>query len=136
MIVIDASVWVSWFFPPDRFHEVSRIWLSRMIAAGETIVIPSLALTEVAGGVARRSGRPALGRGAALKLLDVPTLEVDPVDEALALLAASCAADLKLKGSDAVYVAVAYGAGIPLATWDREQATRSRPLITTLQPHV
>jgi predicted nucleic acid-binding protein len=134
--MVDASVWVSWLFSPDDFHGISRRWIADTISSGETIVIPSLALAETAGAVARRTGRSTDGQRSIRWMLRLTPLRVDSVDRVLALAAARIAADLKLRGSDATYVALAYRLGIPLVTWDNEQATRASALITTLQPHV
>ena len=136
MILVDASVWVSWYLVRDAFHRVSRLWVASVVAHGQTLVIPSLALTETAGAVARRTGRSADGRRAARVMLRVPSIRVDPVDRTFALAAANLAASLKLRGPDAVYVALAYQLGVPLVTWDHEQAIRGRRLITVLQPTV
>ena len=46
------------------------------------------------------------------------------------------AANLQLRGADAVYVAVAHSMGIPLVTWDQELRVRSSGFIEVLQPGV
>lgn len=136
MIVVDSSVWVSRIVTLDAFHAISRRWIEDTISRGEKLIIPSLALSETAGAVARRTGRSAIGRRATRQMLQVSEVRVDPVDRALALVAARIAADHKIRGSDAIYVALAYRLGVPLVTWDNEQATRASALIATLQPHV
>lgn len=136
MIVVDSSIWVSRMVPQDAFHSASRRWIANAVSGGETLVIPSLALAETAGAVARRTGHAVVGRQTARWILRIPGLRVDPVDRAVAMVAARLAADLMLRGPDAVFVALAYRLGVPLITWDSEQANRASPLVTTLQPKV
>ncbi len=135
MMVVDASVWVSWLLATDSRHAISVRWVNAKIAQGEVLYMPSLAITEVGGAVARQSGRSVFGRRSARRLFRLPNLRIVPVDNSLALRAAMLAADLMLKGADAPYVAIAYKMGIPLVTWDNEQASRASALVATLQPH-
>jgi predicted nucleic acid-binding protein len=88
----------------------------------------------VAGAVSRQSGRAVLGRQAANAVLASADLQLEVVDRALAEMAARHAADLSLKGSDAVYVALADRLAIPLITWDQEQLTRAAPVIDVRTP--
>ncbi len=66
----------------------------------------------------------------------MPALTLIPVTDALADLAAALAADLRLKGADALYVAVALQRGISLTTWDEEQRIRGAQVIVTKLPDV
>jgi predicted nucleic acid-binding protein len=132
--VVDASVWVSWFVPADAHHDPSRRWMSAQVAQGEPIVAPLLVLAEVAGAVARRTGLSALGAHAVSLVRHLPNARLVAVDEELAQLGALVAAQLRLRGADALYVALARRLGIPLVTWDQEQRERGRPLIAVLNP--
>lgn len=136
MIVIDSSVWVSWLVSQDVHHQTSRQWMADTLASGQTQVIPSLALAEIAGAIARRTGQATQGKQSVRQLLRLPALRVEPVDRLLAMTAASVAADLKLRGPDAIFAALAYRLDIPLVTWDNELAQRASRLITTLPPGV
>ena len=69
--------------------------------------MPALALPEVVGAVARRTGVPALGEQALATLLAVPGLRVVAVDVGLGTEAAQAATRLGLRGADAVYAATA-----------------------------
>lgn len=136
MIVIDSSVWVSWLVSQDVHHQTSRQWMAGTLASGETLVVPSLALAEIAGAVARRTDQATHGKQAIRQLLRLPVLRVEPVDRSLAMAAALVAADLKLRGPDAIFAALAYRLGIPLVTWDNELAMRGGQLVTTLPPGI
>jgi len=131
---IDASVWVSWLLPEDTNHAISRPWVTSVVARGERIILPSLAIVEVAGAVARRTGRPPLGRQAAMTLLRIPALRILPLKYDQALAASAFAADLRLRGADAVYVAFAHHHQVPLITWDKEQLSRGGEVVTVRRP--
>lgn len=132
--VMDASVWVSALVPPDINHIASHLWLGQYLADGGGIVIPALLLPEVAGAISRRTGQPDLGHRAANAVLRIPGLRLVPVDARLAGEAAELAADLRLRGADAVYVALAHYLGIPLITWDVEQQARARAVVIVRTP--
>ena len=129
MYVVDASVWVSRFVLTDTHHQPSRRWLGRQVAREEIVMIPALALAEVAGAISRRTGRSDLGTRAIASLQRLPSARLIPVDVELAQLGAELAAGLHLRGADALYVAVARRWGVPLVMWGREQRERGQETI-------
>ncbi|MCS7350620.1 MAG: PIN domain-containing protein [Anaerolineae bacterium] len=131
---MDASVWVSRLVPQDVHYEASRRWLEVRVAAGDLLVAPVLLLAEVAGAIARRTGAPELGHRAVEGLLRVPNLRLVSLDRRLGRKMARLAADLRLRGADAAYVALAVHLGLPLVTWDQEQALRVALRIPVLTP--
>jgi predicted nucleic acid-binding protein len=134
MIVVDASVWVSYLLPQDSHHIASEVWLDGYVKGGGQIVAPALLLAELAGAVARRTGDVALARQLINALTNLPELTLVALDHSLSLTAAQLAADLKLRGADAFYVALAQVLQIPLFTWDQEQLTRTTKIIQTRTP--
>jgi predicted nucleic acid-binding protein len=132
--VVDASVWVSWFVPADAHHDPSRSWMSAQVAQGEPIVAPLLVLAEVAGAVARRTGLSELGAHAVSLMQHLPNARLVPVDAELAQVGAQVAAELRLRGADALYVALARRLSVPLVTWDQEQRERGKYFVTALTP--
>ena len=134
MRVVDASVWVSRLVPQDVHHSASRRYLEERATAGDLLVAPVLLLAEVAGAIARRTGAPEPGRRALEGLLRFPGLRLVTVDRHLGQEMARLAANLQLRGADAAYVAVAIRLGLPLVTWDREQALRAASRIPVLTP--
>ncbi len=134
MRVVDASVWVSRLVPQDAHHGASRRWLEARGAAGDLLVAPVLLLAEVAGAVARRTGAPELGHRAVEGLLRFPNLRLVSLDRRLGREMGRLAADLRLRGADAAYVAVAAHLGLPLVTWDQEQALRAASHIPVRTP--
>lgn len=134
MSVADASVFVAYYYPQDIFHATSRAWLQQHLGAGERIVAPLLILGEVAGALARQTGDPQIAHAAVQQIHALPGLDLVPLNEELADLAAQLAADLRLRGADACYVAVAVAQRLSLVTWDREQLERGSGVITTRRP--
>ncbi len=134
MKVVDASVWVSRLVPGDVHNKASRDWFERYTSVGGRLVSPVLLLTEVAGAIARRTGKPELAHQAVKRLLNIPSLRLVASDQQLGTAAARLAADLRLRGADAMYVAVAYRLNIPLVTWDREQLERTQNFIVAYTP--
>jgi predicted nucleic acid-binding protein len=131
---IDASVWISRLIPEDVHHAASVRWLDRHVAAGGGLIVPVLLLSEAAGGVARRTDNATLGNQAVTDLLDLPTVYIVTMDQSLAMRAARLAAEVRLRGADAVYVAVAASLHVPLITWDREQLARAVGRIAVRTP--
>ena len=134
MSVIDASVLVSIYHEPDAFHEASLAWLQHHIDSGAMIVAPLLVLSEVSGPIARKTGTAQKGNEAVQQTYMLPNLILVPIDEDLANFAAQLAAELKLRGADAVYVALAAQLSLPLISWDREQREPGKKRISVVRP--
>ena len=134
MYLVDASVWVSRFIPADVHHDNSYRWLSAQVVQGRPLVAPALLLAEVVGAVARRSGSSPVAAHAVSLMQRLPNARLVTVDIDLAQLGAQLAAELRLRGSDALYVALAYRLSIPLVTWDEEQRERGTPVVTAMTP--
>ena len=134
MSVVDASVWVSVFLTQDVHHRAARRWLDDRLASGETIVSPVLLLSEVGGAISRQTKSPETAARALKVIGGIPGLRLVPVDHRLGRAAADLAVQLRLRGADAVYVAVAAHLKIPLVTLDAEQKERARELIEVRMP--
>ena len=134
MYVVDASVWVSRFVPNDVHHQPSYRWLEGTLTRGELLAAPALLLAEVAGAVSRRTGQPELAARAIDLLEQLPNSRLVTVDPQLARLAARLAGQHRLRGGDALYVALAQQLGFSLITWDREQAERGRTATPVFAP--
>ena len=134
MIVTDASVWVSHLIAHEIHHAFSRRWLTAVVQSRTIIAAPALLLAEVGGAVARRTGDAALGHQAVQHILSTPNLRLVYTDAKLALLAAELAAAQRLRGADALYVAVAVQLKAPLVSWDNEHLSRAPDLLTAYTP--
>ncbi len=134
-MVVDASVWVGYFVTNDAHHEVSRRWLRSQFADHDQILHgPSLLLAEVAGAVSRRTRVRWLAGMIVREMLELPELELLRLDERLGMRAARLAGNLRLRGADACYVAVAEELGLPLVTWDDELLARASGAVPVLRP--
>lgn len=134
MTVTDASVWASRFLVGDAFHEASRAWLQKTVSEGLAIICPTSMLAEVAGAVARRTGSTQLGYHVARQIRQVPSLQLVSITPEVGELAAEIASTYRLRGGDALYVAVAYQFQVSLVSWDEEQLSRVAGYIETARP--
>ncbi|HID62769.1 MAG TPA: PIN domain-containing protein [Anaerolineae bacterium] len=131
---IDASVFLNAFNPYEVGHEESHHLLARLQKQSVPIVVPTLLLPEVAAAVGRGREDEGLAREFAATLSRLPHLVLIPLDTTLAQQAADAAAQYRLRGSDAVYVAVALRFGSTLVTLDREQRERVAVTLTARYP--
>ena len=134
MVVIDASVYVSRMHRQEDNH-LESVRLLRVVAARRVpVVCPEILLPEVAAAVARGLDDTGLGYRAAAHLRTLPGHRFIAVDRALSGLAARLAAEYRLRGSDAIYAALARREGAHLITWDRQQRERAAGVVETLTP--
>lgn len=123
-VTIDASVFVSAFTPIEPFHAASKAFMRQARDENFQIIVPSLVLPEIAAALARGQNKPDLGVAFAEQVAQFPNLTLIPLDTGLARFSAETASKHKLRGSDAVYAAVALRFGARLVTLDREQLAR------------
>ncbi|HOG47953.1 MAG TPA: type II toxin-antitoxin system VapC family toxin [Anaerolineae bacterium] len=131
--VVDASVFLSAARAQEKSHFDSQRFLAHLQANAVPIIAPTLLLPEVGGAAGRASGTgPARHLVTAIAGLTHTILV--PLDRALAQVAADIAGQCGLRGSDAVYAAVALRFGTCLVTLDREQRERVAGLIDAQYP--
>lgn len=124
-MVIDASVWVAAFLSRDVHHGEVTAFLRKLIEDGLSVTIPVLALCEIAGAIGRQTTEPELAEKALGFLLAQSWIRFAPLNESLAAQAASLAARQRLRGADAVYVALAAQENGIIITLDREMLERT-----------
>ncbi|HJH26648.1 MAG TPA: hypothetical protein C5S37_07710 [Methanophagales archaeon] len=134
MYCIDASVLTNSQIEHEEFHEYSKKLIGIIKDKGITVLIPEIALPEIASALARGTDdtEKALTFVNELKLL--PNLVFIPVDRELADLASKLAAAYRLRGCDAVYVAVASLFNTKLISLDKQQRERASNCIDALTP--
>jgi predicted nucleic acid-binding protein len=133
-MVIDTSVWISGLLPADPNHHIAVNWIDQYVQSGGILIGPTLLVIETAAGISRVSGQPILARRAASQLYGSPFFRIVPLDQKLVDETADTAADFRLRGADAVFVALARIEAIPLVTFDHEQLTRPASIIATVRP--
>jgi len=121
--VIDASVWVAWLDTKDAHHGAAATLLEGCQERGELLRSPSIALPEVLGSLARK-GASAERQNEVLGLFTGPAIVLNDVTFELASEAARLAGLYRLRGCDAIYVALAKQHSEPFLTFDAEQKER------------
>lgn len=131
---IDASVFVNAFNPAEAGHVESQRLLAQFRAQATPLIAPTLVLPEVAAAIRRGRADEDLARRFAAAISRLPHLVLVSLDQILSQQAGEIAAQYGLRGSDAVYTAVALHFGSTLITLDREQLTRVAAVLTTRTP--
>jgi predicted nucleic acid-binding protein len=134
MAVIDASVYVALINARESEHSSSWAWFEQAEAAQEPIVAPVILLAEVSAALSRGVGDPALAHQAVRQLLSSEVIELTPVTTTVTERAAAIAADHRIRGCDAVYVALAEQLDDCLVTLDQQQFERGTAVVTVRKP--
>ena len=134
MWTLDTSVYVRAADPLDPDGQMCQHLLERLDATAAHILVPRLLLAELAGAIRRLTRDPIRARLALDSLHANPYLQFITLDDHLMDSAAEIAADLGLRGADAVYVAVARRHGSTLVSLDREQRERAGAIVPSRTP--
>jgi len=129
VFTVDASVFVSAFTPSEPAHGASKDFLLQLRQSSAPLIVPTLVIVEIAAAIGRGQSKPELGTAFAMEVSRFPHTTFIPLDDDLAEEAAEIAAVHRLRGSDAVYVAVAQRFAATLVTLDSEQAQRAQFLV-------
>ena len=120
MVVVDSSVWVPLFKADDKFREQAKKIFQSIDLKQETICIPPIAFTEVAGAIKRTTQDKGLASAAVYDMKDM-NLKVFADFEKLEPIATDIAIQHSIKGADAYYLAVAELTRSKLCTFDKQQ---------------
>jgi len=131
---VDASVFVNAFSPHEEGHTASMAMLAAIQQAGDPIIVPTLVLPEIAAAVARATNDSIGALQYANATAAFPHLTIVSLTPATARQAAELAASHRLRGADAVYVAVARRYGTTLVSRDEEQRSRGSAAVTCQTP--
>lgn len=134
MPVVDASVWVALVNAAEPYHARCWAWLERSREAREPLAAPVILLPEVAAALSRGLGDPPLPQRVVGQLLISRVIELVPVGKGLARDAASPASEHRIRGCDAVYVALAAQTDGRLVTLDQLQLEGGAAVIETHSP--
>jgi predicted nucleic acid-binding protein len=134
MAIIDASVYVALVNAQESEHGSSWAWFEQAQAARESVIAPVILLAEVSAALSRGVGDPALARGVVQQLLRSGVIELAPVTRTMAKRAAGIAADHRIRGCDAIYVALAEQLNHRLVTLDQQQLERGAAVVTVCKP--
>lgn len=131
---VDASVFVNAFNPHEEGHRESLAILAAIQEGGDPVIVPTLLLPEVASAVARASDDSAGALEYSHATAALPHLTLVSLTSTMARQAAELAATHRLRGADAVYLAVARRYGTTLVSRDEEQRSRGSALVTCQTP--
>jgi len=132
--VIDASVYVALISAHEKDHASSWEWFEQAQATHEPMAAPVILLAEVAAALSRGIGDSVLAQRVVQQLKRSGVIDLLPLTLALAERAAIIAADHRIRGSEAVYIALADQLSDCLITLDRQQLERGAAIVTTREP--
>ena len=121
---VDASVFVNAFNPHEAGHAASLRFLAAIQKRADPVIVPALLVPEVAVAVARATDDSEGAARFAGAVASLPHLTLVSLTPTVAREAADLAAIHRLRGADAVYVAVARRYGTTLVSRDDEQRDR------------
>jgi predicted nucleic acid-binding protein len=132
--VLDASVLVADALPNEPFHADAKALMRRVRDEGGYLYLPTIAFAEVAAAIARGAGDQRLALAVVAEYSIRSDLHRIVVDVALGDLAAEIAAKQRIRGCDAVYVALARVEQAVLVTLDGQQRERAPSNVTARTP--
>ena len=133
--VVDASVFVSAAQIKDVHYADSVAFFRQLGATPDVNVFcPTLLLPEYAAAIARRTDDTSLAESLIEILETMWGLRLESLTENRSRRAAKIAAQHRLRGADAVYVALAEEIDAVLITWDNEMLERSASIVQTSTP--
>ncbi len=134
MAVVDASVLISALISTDPHHQASKAWFDNVVHGGKHFSAPTIMLGEVAAAFSRGHGQPTLAIQIVQMLTAASYANLVPVSLPLAKRSAEIAAQHKIRGCDAVYVALAEALNEELISLDKQQRERAKAIITAREP--
>lgn len=133
-VVVDASVFVADTITTEPHHAEAHGLLLELPTRGVATHVPSIVWSEIAAAVARGAGEPSLALRAVALYRQWPGIRTTPVDEGLVDRAVVLAANQRIRGCDAIYVALAQSLGAALITLDGQQRSRAPSGIAIFTP--
>ena len=132
--VLDASVLIAAVLPNEPFHPDANALMRRLTDVGACLYVPTIAFAEIAAAIARGAGDEQLALAVVAQYATRADLHQIGVDVALGVLATETAARQRIRGCDAVYVALAHTEQAILVTLDGQQRERAPAGITVRTP--
>lgn len=133
-VTVDASVFVNAFSPDEAGSDASMEFLAQLKNDGVPLIQPTLFFPEVVASIARKQDDTEVALELMRELKKFSKLTLIDLDDDLADYASEIAAKHRLRGSDAVYAAVALRFGAELITLDKEQLARLPKALSVRKP--
>lgn len=134
MLTVNANVFVSASSRGDISHADSDLCLARIRHFGQEVHCPTLILPETASAIVRPTSNLVAAQMAIVSVETFPGMRLETLTDQRAQRATQVALTYRLRGADAVYVAVAQEFGATLITWDKEMLTRGGLAVPTMTP--
>ena len=122
------------FNPHEDGHAESLTILAAIQEGGDPVIVPTLLLPEIGSAVARASDDSAGALQYANATVALPHLTLVSLTSAMARQAAELAAAHRLRGADAIYLAVARRYGTTVVSRDEEQRSRGSAIVICQTP--
>lgn len=132
--VLDASVLVAAVLPNEPFHPDAKTLMKHLLDNGMYVFLPTIAFAEVAAAIARGTGDEKLALAVVAQYATRAGLRQMTVDTTLGNHATELAARQRIRGCDAVYVALADRERAVLITLDGQQRQRASSSIAVRTP--
>ena len=136
LFTIDASVFVASYRRQETYSAISRELLRLVRESDVPLIEPAILPIEIAAALGRAGDNPEWVCEYAETVMSLPYLTLQPVDQRLARRAVALAAQCRMRGADALYVAVATQYGAHLVTLDAEQLRRAPTALHACKPEV
>jgi predicted nucleic acid-binding protein len=133
-VTVDASVFVNALSPDEEESDKSAELISQLKQQGVVLIQPTLFIPEVVASIARKQNSTEIALEIREELRKISNLTFVGIDEDFADFASEVAANNRLRGSDAVYAAVALRFGTELITLDKEQLDRLPKILSVHVP--
>jgi predicted nucleic acid-binding protein len=134
MYCIDASVFINSEIEGEQFHEYSAKLMQNIRERGITIIVPEIVPPEISSAIARGTDDPENALEFVKELKQIPNIVFVPIDMELTEESARLAAQYRLRGCDAIYVAVAFMFSARLISLDKQQSERAAECIEVATP--
>ena len=123
-VTVHASVFVNALSPDEDGSAESAEFVTLLKEENVVLIQPTLFIPEVVASIGRKQDSTSIALEVLHELRKFPKLTLVHLDDDFADFASEVAANHRLRGSDAVYAAVALRFGTELVTLDKEQLDR------------
>jgi predicted nucleic acid-binding protein len=134
MYVVDASVFIAKARPSEEHHPQANAFLEKARIENWQLYAPTILLAEIGAALSRSADDSTLAYQIIRKWQQAPFLHHVPVDHTLSGIATDIAIRQRIRGCDAVYVALAQHLGFALVTLDKQQCDRVPPGVSAHAP--
>jgi predicted nucleic acid-binding protein len=134
MYVVDASVFIADVQHHEIHHAEAYAFLEKARIENWQLYAPTILFAEIGAALSRSADDYTLAYQIIRKWQQAPFLHRIPVDHTLSRIATDIAIRQRIRGCDAVYVALAQHLGFTLVTLDKQQRDRVPPDVSAHTP--